>query len=98
MVALSSGNVRIDPAIESEELAKHTRHAKFVHDVGGLYLQVIDERPKGPAVTRADSRRLGRLLTEIGKRSADLGILLGYPNDMNALGERRGEVDWFFDA
>src|SRR5437870_8662085 len=36
MVALSSGNVRIDPAIESEELAKHTRHAKFVHDVGEI--------------------------------------------------------------
>src|SRR5712692_3168739 len=87
MVALSSGNVRIDPAVESEELAKHTRHAKFVHDVGGLYLQVTDERPKRPAVTRDDYRRLARLLTEIGKRSADLGISLGYHNHMNALGE-----------
>ena len=98
MVALSSGNVRIDPAIESEELAKHTRHAKFVHDVGGLYLQVTDERPKRPAVTRDDYRRLARLLTEIGKRSADLGISLGYHNHMNALGERPEEVDWILEA
>ncbi len=98
MVALSSGNVRIDPAVESEELAKHTRHAKFVHDVGGLYLQVTDERPKRPAVTRDDYRRLARLLTEIGKRSADLGISLGYHNHMNALGERPEEVDWILEA
>ena len=46
MVALSSGNMRIDPAVEKEEMAKHTRHARFVRDVGGVYLQVTDERPK----------------------------------------------------
>src|SRR5690242_4044304 len=42
MVALSSGGVRIDPAAEAEEIAKHTANAKFVRDVGGLYLQVTD--------------------------------------------------------
>src|SRR5882762_4818107 len=35
MIALSSGGVRIDPALETEEIAKHTANAKFVHDVGG---------------------------------------------------------------
>ncbi len=98
MVALSSGSVRIDPAVESEELAKHTRHAKFVHDVDGLYLQVTDERPKGRAVTREDYKRLGRLITEIGKRSADLGVSLGYHNHMNTLGERPEELDWILEA
>lgn len=93
MVALSSGGVRIDPAVEAEELAKHARNAKFVHDVGGLYLQVTDERLKGRAVTTDDYKRLGRLLTEIGKRSADLGVSLGYHNHMNSLGERPEEVD-----
>src|SRR5215469_258239 len=82
MVALSSGGVRIDPAVEAEEIAKHTAHAKFVHDVGGLYLQVIDERPKGRAITAEDYRRLGHLLTEIGKQTADLGVSLGYHNHM----------------
>jgi inosose dehydratase len=91
MVALSSGNVRIDPAVEQEEIAKHTLHAKFVRDVGGLYLQLTDERPKRASVP-ADFERLGRLMTEIGKRAADLGVAVGYHNHMNNLGERPEEV------
>lgn len=98
MVALSSGGVRIDPALEAEEIAKHTANAKFVHDVGGLYLQVTDERPKDRAVTAADYKRLGRLITEIGKRTADLGISLGYHNHMGSLGERPEEVDQILQA
>src|SRR5260370_21224265 len=81
MVALSSGGVRIDQA-EADEIAKHTANAKFVHDVGGLYLQVIDQKPKDRAVTSADYQRLGRTITEIGKRTADLGISLGHHNPM----------------
>src|SRR5260370_34961462 len=44
MVALSSGGVRIDPAVEAEELAKHAAHAKFGKNPGGLYRQVTDDR------------------------------------------------------
>ena len=91
MVALSSGNVRIDPAVEKEEIAKHTANARFVRDIGGLYLQVTDERPKR-AIVAADFERMGKLLTEIGKRTADLGVPLGYHNHMNNLGERPEEV------
>src|SRR6059058_4546790 len=76
IVALSSGGVRIDPAAETEEIAKHTAHAKFVKDVGGLYLQVTDDRPKDRTITSADYARLGKLVTEIGKRTADLGVSL----------------------
>lgn len=97
MVALSSGNVRLDPAVEAEELKKHTRHAQFVRDVGGLYLQVTDERPKR-TITPEDYRRMGKLLTEIGKRAADLGVPLGYHNHMNNLGERPEEVAAVLDA
>ena len=93
MVALSSGGVRIDPAVESDEIARHTENAKFVHEVGGLYLQVTDERPKDRAVTSADYARLGKLITEIGKRTADLGISLGYHNHMGTLGQSPEEVD-----
>src|SRR5262249_4378907 len=98
MVALSSGGVRIDPAIEAEEIAKHTGHAKFVHDAGGLYLQVTDQRPKDRSVTAADYKRLGHMITEIGKRSADLGITLGYHNHMGALSERPEELDQILGA
>jgi inosose dehydratase len=98
MVALSSGGVRIDPAVEAEEIAKHTANAKFIHDVGGLYMQVTDERPKDRASTSADYQRLGKLITEIGKRTADLGISLGYHNHMGTLGQSPEEVDQILQA
>jgi inosose dehydratase len=98
MVALSSGGVRIDPAVEAEEIAKHTASAKFVHDVGGLYLQVTDDRPKDRAITSVDYVRLGKLITEIGKRTADLGISLGYHNHMGTLGQSPEEVDQILQA
>ena len=98
MVALSSGSVRIDPAVEAEEIAKHISHAKFVQDVGGLYLQVTDQRPKDRAVTPADYVRLGRLITEIGKRTADLGVTVGYHNHMGTLGQSPEEVDQILEA
>ncbi len=35
MVALSSGNLGIDPAVEREQLEAHTRHAKFMRELWG---------------------------------------------------------------
>ncbi len=97
-VALSSGSVKIDPASEQQTIAEHAAHAKFVHDAGGMYLQVTDERPKGREVVADDYKRMGRLLTEIGKRSADVGVTLGYHNHARALGERPEEVDQVLGA
>ena len=97
-VALSSGNLSIDPAREREEIATHVRHAQFVRDAGGLFLQVIDERPKGRAIVPDDYRRLGKLMTELGKRTADLGVPLVYHHHMNSLGERPEEVAAVLDA
>jgi inosose dehydratase len=97
MVAFSSGGVRIDPEFEAEDLAIHMKHARFVRDVGGLYLQLTDTRPKRTLVP-ADYQRLGRLMTEIGKRTADIGIPVAYHNHMNAIGERPEEVDWVLNA
>jgi inosose dehydratase len=95
---LSSGNLSIDPAREREMIALHTSHAQFVRDAGGIYLQVIDERPKGRAVVADDYSRLGRLMTELGKRTADLGIPLVYHHHMNSTGEKPHEVDAVLDA
>ncbi|HEX4427498.1 MAG TPA: sugar phosphate isomerase/epimerase [Terriglobales bacterium] len=97
-VALSSGNLRLDRAVESEEIAKHVANAKFLRDAGGMYLQVIDERPKGRATTVDDCLRLGDLLTKLGKRTADLGIPLGYHNHMGSLGEHPQDVDRIMQA
>ena len=99
MVALSSGGVRVEPGSENDEIAKHIRNARFVHDVGGHYLQVTDSaRPKGRKPEATDFKQLGRLLTEIGKRAADLGIPVGYHNHMGSLGEAPDEVDQILDA
>jgi inosose dehydratase len=98
-VALSSGNVGIDPATENEEISRHVSNAKFLRDAGGRYLQLIDSaRPKGRAPVSDDYKQLGRRMTEIGKRVADLGIPLGYHNHMNALGQSPEEVDRVMDA
>jgi len=95
---LSSGNLSIDPAREQEMLATHTQHARFVKDAGGLYLQVIDERPKGRDVVADDYRRLGRLMTELGKRTGDLGVPLVYHHHMSSTGEKPHEVAAVLDA
>lgn len=99
MVALSSGGVGIVAGTETEEIAKHVRNARFVHDVGGHYLQVTDSaRPKDRKPEGADFKQLGRVLTEIGKRAIDLGVPLGYHNHMNSLGEAPDEVDRIMEA
>ena len=87
MAVLSSGNIRLDPAFEAEDLAKHSKNAQFVRAIGGLHLQVIDEPPKGKTLAPDDYKRMGRLLTELGKRTADAGIPLVYHNHMNSMSQ-----------
>ena len=92
-VALSSGEVILD-APEEDEIKKHVLNAQFLKDSGGLYLQVLDQLKAYPrAATPEDCKRLGQLLTKIGKRTADLGIPLGYHNHMNTLGEHPANID-----
>jgi inosose dehydratase len=98
-VALSSGGPSGDPAKEADEIARHAQHAAFMREAGGRYLQLIDSaRPKGRQPAAEDYKRLGRVLTEIGKRATDAGITAAYHNHMNSLGEAPEEVDWIMDA
>ena len=99
MVAFSSGGVGIAPNTESTEIEKHLNNAKFVKAVGGRYLQVTDSaRPKDRQPAAADFKQLGKVITEIGKRAADIGIPVGYHNHMASLGEAPEEVDRIMDA
>lgn len=92
-VALSSGNVSVDPALQAATIDQHVAHAKFLRDAGGLYLQLIDERPKGWPVDATNIKRLGSLLTEIGKRTADVGIPVAYHPHMGSIGEKPNDAD-----
>jgi inosose dehydratase len=96
--ALSSGNLSIDPAREQAELAAHVQHARFLRAAGGTYLQIIDERPKGRAIVPDDYKRLGRLLTTLGRRVKDEGVTMVYHHHMNSLGEHPHEVAPILDA
>lgn len=91
-VALSSGGVSLDVAGERRMIADHVARAKFVHDVGGLFLQVTDEKPSAD-VTPADCERLGALLTLIGRETAEVGVPLAYHPHMGTIGERPDNAD-----
>lgn len=92
--ALSGGGPRGNSYNEADEIAMQVRQATFLRDAGGLYLQMTDSgRPKDRKPAREEFKKLGRLLTEVGKRTTDLGIKLGYHNHMDSLGESPDEVD-----
>jgi inosose dehydratase len=97
-VALSSGEVSSDPARADEERSRHLAHAAFLRDCGGIHLQVLDTWPRGRAVSSEDYVRLGRVLTDVGRRTADMGVTLVYHNHMGALGERPDDVARILEA
>jgi len=92
-VALSSGDVSLDEP-PADQIAKHVANARFVKDSGGLYLQILDQLKSYPrSATPDECKRLGSLLTELGKRTADLGIALGYHNHLNTLSQMPANLD-----
>lgn len=97
-VALSSGNLLSEPGQMKKSIDEHTSHAKFLRDAGGLYLQILDQHPKGRMAVPTDFKQLGKALTELGKRTADVGIPLGYHNHMGSLGERPEELEQVMHA
>ena len=98
MVAFSSGNVRIDPQFEAEDIATHTE-ARAIRSRRRRAVPAADRHPPQTCSWwPADYQRLGRLMTEIGKRTADIGIPVAYHNHMNNIGERPEEVDRVLDA
>lgn len=98
-VALSGGGPRNDAYLAADEIATQVKHATFLRDAGGLYLQMTDSaRPKHRRPESKDFKALGRLLAEVGKRTSDLGIPVAYHNHLGSLGEGPDEVDALMDA
>jgi inosose dehydratase len=92
IVALTSGSVTLEPAFETRMIADHVARAKFLGDVGGSFLQVTDVKPSAD-VTPEQCARLGQLLTEIGRRSAEFGVTLAYHPHMGTIGERPDNLE-----
>jgi len=90
---LSSGNLKYDAASAQQQLELHTSHAAFVRDAGGEMLQVIDEKPKDHAPGPDDFKRLGERMSELGRRTAAIGVPLVYHHHMNSTGEPPEAID-----
>jgi inosose dehydratase len=97
-VALSSGSVKIDPVLEAAAIAEHVSHARFLRDAGGSFLQITDDGSSGRPVTLDDCMKLGHVLTEIGRRTADVGIPVAYHPHMGTIGEKPGDAERILDA
>jgi inosose dehydratase len=92
-VALSSnGGCPLDRTRQAAAIAVHVKNAKYLKEAGGKYLQVVATFQKGP-YTAANVKEEGRLLNEIAKRVADLGIKTGFHNHMGSMGQTPEQVD-----
>lgn len=100
VVAISADGLTVNSATAKQEIEERVALAKWLKEVGGLCLQVTDgARVKDGANDPDDYRKLGKRLTEIGKRTfGEYGIKLGYHNQMNSLGQRQDEFDRIMDV
>jgi inosose dehydratase len=92
-VAFSSGAVTLDRDKARQAVDEHVAHARFLRSAGGRFLQITDERPAGRAVTPDDCARLGGLLTQIGRRTAEFDIPVAYHPHMGTVGEKPEDSD-----
>ena len=90
---LSSGNLNYQPEEVAANIDMHLTHAKFVRDAGGQMLQVIDEKPKGRAVTPDDYHRLADAMNTLGEKTKALGVPLVYHHHMNSTGEPPAAIE-----
>ena len=98
-VALSSGDALIDPSVRKSQLETHVKHAQYLHEAGGHYMQLIASTAKPTQTFTAGQYKLqGEVFTEIGKRIADYGIKLGFHNHMNSVGQPPEAIDAILNA
>ncbi len=95
VVTISTGDLTINPGAEKQEIADRLAMAKWMKDVGGLYLEATDSaRVKEGVNSHEDYKKLSKRLTELGKRAfGEYGVRLGYHNRMDSLGELRLDFD-----
>jgi len=96
-VALSSGDIHIDPSQHASDLEFHTANAKYLHEAGGVYLQLIDQELGQESFSAADYKYLAGLMTELGKRVSDVGVVLVYHNHLNSVSAHPEGLRRLFD-
>ncbi|MGI8637007.1 MAG: sugar phosphate isomerase/epimerase family protein [Segetibacter sp.] len=89
----SSGNANINTGNDEAVIETHIANAKFVKALGGKNMQITNSsRPKSGTPSTEDLVKYGKLVSEIGKRTADLGVQTNYHNHMGQLGQTPEEV------
>lgn len=91
-VALSSGNVSIEPADEARTIEEHVAHAHWLEQAGGRYLQLIADGPRSGDADGAALQRLGQVMTAIGKRTKPIGITAVFHPHVGSLSETPAET------
>jgi inosose dehydratase len=99
LACFSSGNVEIDPAKFQSTVDTHVAHASFVKALSGSAFQMTNSlRQKGTKPSVEELKNLTRVMNEIGKQTADMGVQAIYHNHMNQWGETPEEVDVIVQA
>ncbi|RRB02910.1 sugar phosphate isomerase/epimerase family protein [Larkinella rosea] len=94
LAMFSSGNVEIDPAKFQSTIDTHVAHASFVKALGGSAFQMTNSlRKDGQAPTTDELKQLAKVMNEVGKQTADMGVQATYHNHMKQWGETPEEVD-----
>jgi inosose dehydratase len=92
-VALSFPTVSLDPATRGETTALFRDYAKFQHQVGGLYLQLIDGGDPDAVYSDSEIKSYGQYLNELGKIAQDSGLTCTYHPHLSSIGETRKGMD-----
>ena len=93
LVMFSGGNANINTGNDEEVIQNLLKTARFVKALGGRDIQITNSsRPKNGAPSNQDLVQYGKLLEEIGKRTAAFGVQVNYHNHMHQLGETPEEV------
>ena len=92
-VALSFPTVSVDPAKRAENIALFRQYARFMHQIGGLYLQLIDGGDPDASYSNSEIQSYGQHLNELGKIANDSGITFTYHPHLSSIGETREGMD-----
>lgn len=94
LAMFSSGNANPGTGDDEKVINEHLTHAKFVKALGGKFIQITNTaRPKEGAPSEEILKKYGQLLSEVGKRTKEIGVTVAYHNHMSQLGETPEEVD-----